>query len=123
MFLLKGSDNRIIDVTYYNKNAPYSIFCNLDTRIMDNYLIEIISRKDYISLSIAAAAVGLAAKYSYNIYSNSRQNYINKDGFKNIPSPPGSYPYIGTNPSKSHMLTLNICPGEQVKRWHEELGI
>ncbi|KAL0075192.1 cytochrome P450, partial [Phycomyces blakesleeanus] len=50
------------------------------------------------------------------IYSNSRQNYINKDGFKNIPSPPGSYPYIG------HMLTLNICPGEQVKRWHEELG-
>ncbi|KAI9005837.1 cytochrome P450 [Phycomyces nitens] len=78
--------------------------------------LEKLSKEDYVLPVIAATALGVTAKYVYGLYANGSKDSENKNGFKEIPSPPGCYPYIG------HMLTLKISPGEQLKEWHDKLG-
>lgn len=60
--------------------------------------------------------ISVAALYaSYYAISQNKKSTIN-EFTKEIPTPGLCYPYVG------HMLSLGELPGEQITKWHKELG-
>lgn len=60
-------------------------------------------------VSIAAAATLLYSSYKI-------VKYVKNYGYKKIPSPKGSYPYVG------HLLSLGNEPSQTFSKWHKEVG-
>ncbi|KAI8143828.1 cytochrome P450 [Fennellomyces sp. T-0311] len=66
----------------------------------------------YQLTSVATVATSTAAA----LYYLSRSSHSNKSALDLLPTPKGSYPYIG------HLLSIDKLLGFKIKEWHDELG-
>ncbi|KAG2229318.1 cytochrome P450 [Thamnidium elegans] len=80
--------------------------------LLESFSFPKIDKKEVMPIvSIAAATTILFA--SYRLLTSNKKN---KQGYKEIPVPGSSYPYVG------HILSLGDLPGRKVSEWHKELG-
>ncbi|KAI9026497.1 cytochrome P450 [Phycomyces nitens] len=88
---------------------------------MDQKWLEILERKDYYLPVVGAIAIGVAAKLVFGLLSSTSQDQkeierLKLEGYKEIPSPSGKYPFFG------HILSLGSTPSIKIRKWHQELG-
>ncbi|OAD74739.1 CYP5206 protein [Phycomyces blakesleeanus NRRL 1555(-)] len=93
-----------------------------------------IFESEYAFTVSKAIVASVAIKLAYILYSvfcksqNDTDSW-NREGFKEIPSPPEKYPYFDTKAintwllnTKGHILSLGNMPSLQVEKWHKEHG-
>lgn len=80
--------------------------------LVESFSLPKFDRKEVTPIvSIAVATTILFA--SYRLLTSNKKN---KQGYKEIPVPGSSYPYVG------HIFSLGDLPGRKVSEWHKELG-
>ncbi|KAL0094842.1 hypothetical protein J3Q64DRAFT_1716144 [Phycomyces blakesleeanus] len=88
---------------------------------MDKKWLEVLQKEEHYLPLVGVVTVGLAARLVFALFSNICQNRkeserLKLEGYKEIPSPSGRYPFFG------HMLSLGKAPSFKVQKWHQQLG-